>query len=154
MATPRGHVSAESFSETWCACTSGFRLPRGSAPALDGAGSPPRPTGPRSDRPAREGWLISVLPRQREATWRVHSAHSQRGFLPLAPFPRCACGSARLAGRLGCSPSPSTDGLSINGGSLERRCRLHGGLSTGPKAATGLARIRVGSTKVGRLNAG
>jgi hypothetical protein len=31
-----------------------------------------------------------------------------------------------------------------------RRCRLHGGLSTGPKTAEGLARIRVATTRHGR----
>jgi hypothetical protein len=33
------------------------------------------------------------------------------------------------------------------------RCRLHGGLSTGPKTAEGLARIRKAVTKHGRYSA-
>ena len=35
----------------------------------------------------------------------------------------------------------------------KRRCRLHGGLSTGPKTSAGLARIRAAKTKHGRYSA-
>jgi hypothetical protein len=35
----------------------------------------------------------------------------------------------------------------------KRRCRLHRGLSTGPKTAAGLARIQVANTKHGRYSA-
>jgi hypothetical protein len=34
----------------------------------------------------------------------------------------------------------------------KRRCRLHGGLSTGPKTLDGLARIRAANTKHGRFS--
>src|SRR5262245_39253811 len=34
-----------------------------------------------------------------------------------------------------------------------RRCRLHGGLSTGPRTAAGLARIKAANTKHGRYSA-
>jgi hypothetical protein len=35
----------------------------------------------------------------------------------------------------------------------KQRCRLHGGLSTGPKTAAGLARLRTAKTKHGRYSA-
>jgi hypothetical protein len=35
----------------------------------------------------------------------------------------------------------------------KRRCRLHGGLSTGPKTLAGVARIRAANTRHGRFSA-
>ena len=36
----------------------------------------------------------------------------------------------------------------------KRRCRLHGGMSTGPRTSAGLARIRAANTRHGRYSAG
>lgn len=53
--------------------------------------------------------------------------------------PRCGA-KTRLGTRCQCPAMP-------NG-----RCRLHGGLSTGPRTAAGIERIRLASTKHGRYS--
>jgi hypothetical protein len=66
--------------------------------------------------------------------WHLH-------LLKALAAPRC---SARTRGGTPCR-SPAMKN--------RRRCRLHGGLSTGPKTAEGLARIRAAQTTHGMRTA-
>jgi hypothetical protein len=69
------------------------------------------------------------------------SAGKRRGNPDLGLAPRC---DART--RAGCPRrAPATHG--------KRRCRMHGGRSTGPRTAEGLARLRAARTVHGRYNA-
>ena len=72
---------------------------------------------------ARQGWL-------------------KNGNRPGDPHLAPRCGAKTRAGK-GCQGPAMSNG----------RCRLHGGLSTGPKTAEGIERIRKALTKHGRYSA-
>jgi len=78
-----------------------------------------RPHAPRRNIKPRGGWL-------------------KNGNAPGDPTTAARCGAKTRAG------SPCNCPAMRNG-----RCRLHGGLSTGPKTAAGIARIRAARTKHG-----
>ena len=82
--------------------------------------------------------------RKRQTIERTFMGGSLRnGNTPgdLLSSPRCG---ARTRSGSACR-APAVQG--------RRRCRLHGGLSTGPKTAAGLGRVRAARTKHGRYSA-